>query len=150
MVRAVGDAGRILRGSWPDPFGAIRGRRGGGSAVSPSRRPWRGRRAGRWAGAPGGDPADRPDRGVPLAPNPRRILAGSFRDPSGKLAGSFRDDSRTIRGRLGGESAVRPRRRPRRGRPEAALAARPGRGPAGAWDQSVCTDSWRTLSWAFT
>jgi hypothetical protein len=118
MVRAVGEGGRILRGRWPDPCRTVRGRRGGGSAVSPSRRPWRGRRAGRWAGAPGGDPADRPDRGVPLAPNPRRILAGSFRDPSGILPGSwpdpsgtvrgrFEDDSRTVRGRFEGVWAAK-------------------------------------------
>jgi hypothetical protein len=48
----------------------------------------------------GGGPAGRPDRGVPLAPHPRRTQAGSFRDPSGKLAGSFREAGRILSGRF--------------------------------------------------
>ena len=94
------EAGRILAGRFE----------GVGAAEAPSDQagaPGRWRRAGRWASAPGGCHGAGPGRGVPLAHNPRRILAGSFRDPSGKLAGSFRDGSRTIRGRFEGVLAAK-------------------------------------------
>ena len=86
-------------------------------------------------------------------------LAGTLRDGSGTVRGRFEDDSRTIRGRRGGESAERPRWRPRRGRGVLRWARAPGgdpgrragpRRPAGAWNPAVGTDLWLNLFWAFT
>jgi hypothetical protein len=89
--------GRNLAGSWPEPGGTVqgrfendsrtvRGRRGGGNAVRPGRRPRRWRGARRGASASGGE-GD-------------RNLARSWPDPGENLAGRFGDDSRTIRERF--------------------------------------------------
>ena len=120
----------ILAGRFEDDSRTVRGRfEGLRLAKGPSTqagRPRRWRGGVRWACAPGGGPAARPDRGVPLAPHPRRILAGSFRDPSGKLAGSLRDDSRASGRRKGRQPKPAPPAMARR----RALGERARRGPA--------------------
>ena len=66
-----------------------------------------------------------------------RILAGSFRDPSGKLAGTFGDGARTIRGGFEGVLAVETPSghagRPRRYRGAGRGAGAAGGGLAGSW-----------------
>ncbi len=128
-------------GTWSDPSGTVRGRRGGGRGQTCPETP---------AMAPSRARGKRAQRGT---------LARSLRDPCGKLAGTLRDGSRTIRGLRGGGSAVRPSRRPRRWRGTlrcaSALGGCAGRraGPrrrAGAWNESGCTHSWLNLSGAFT
>jgi hypothetical protein len=112
-------AGRRGRGAsgggrWPDPSGKLAGSFRGDSRAAGRRKrrqPTPAPLARASSRAVGGrarrGPRRPPHRGVPLAHNPRRILAGSFRDPSGKLAGSFRDGSRTIRGRFEGVWAAK-------------------------------------------
>jgi hypothetical protein len=120
-ARSFREAGGILPGTFRDPSGKLAGRFGDvGAAEAPSDR----------AGGPGeGGPAGTLAVGKPplrdgsawISRRARpvgdaaRILPGSFREASGKLAGRFGDDSRTVRGRWGGGSAVRPRRRAGRG-----------------------------------
>ena len=78
------DPSGILPGSWPEPSGdgsgTVRGGFGGGSGVRPRRRPRRWRGGGRGASAVGGEP--------------RRILAGSWPEPSGTVRGRFEVGSR--------------------------------------------------------
>ena len=90
LAGSFGEPGRNLRGRFEDDSRTVRGRRGGGSAVSPGRRPRRWRGAVRSASATGGDPS--------------RILRGSWPDPSGKLAESFGDDPRTSGRRKRGQT----------------------------------------------
>ena len=109
--RALGERDR--RGSWPDPSGNLAGTFGDGS------RTVRGRFEGVGAAEAPSDQADEPGDGAePCAgrARPEGTLAGSLREAGRILRGRFEDDSRTVRGRRGGGSAVRPRRRPRRWR----------------------------------
>ena len=63
-----------------------------------------------------------------------RILAGSFRDPSGKLAGTFRDGSGTVRGRFEVGSRAFWRRKRRQTAPATpAMARRRARGEREGW-----------------
>ena len=125
VVRPVGDAGRIRRGSWPEPSGKlagtfreagqilpgrfgdgsgrVRGGSGGGSAVRPRRRPRRGRGAARGASATRGGPG--------------RIRRGRFGDDSRTVRGRFGDGSRTVRGRFGVVSRAFWRRKRRQTTP---------------------------------
>ena len=109
--RAVGERDR--RGLWPDPSGNLAGTFGDGS------RTIRGRFEGVGAAAAPSAQAGGPGDGAePCArrARPEGTLAGSFGEAGRILPGSWPKASGTIRGRRGGGSAVRPRRRPRRWR----------------------------------
>ena len=66
LAGSFGDGSGTLAGSFGNGSRTVRGRRGGGSGVRPGRRVGRGRRAWRWAVAPGGDPGRRA--------GPRRLI----------------------------------------------------------------------------
>ena len=70
------EAGRNLRGRFEDDSRWVRGAPGGGCGVRPRQRPRRWRGGGRGASAVGGEP--------------RRILAGSWPEPSGDGSGTIR------------------------------------------------------------
>ena len=109
--RAVGERDRW--GSWPDPSGKLAGTFGDGS------RTVRGRFEGVGAAEAPSAQADEPRDGAEPCgrrARPEGTLAGSFGEAGRILAGRWPDASGTIRGRRGGGSAVRPRRRTRRWR----------------------------------